>query len=53
MALADKGWRRALADDAHLKNGLNVCQGRVTFQAVARDLALDFTPAETFLAQAA
>jgi alanine dehydrogenase len=53
MALADKGWRQALADDAHLKNGLNVCQGRVTFQAVARDLALDYTPAETCLAEAA
>jgi alanine dehydrogenase len=53
IALADRGWRRALADDAHFRNGLNVCQGRVTFQAVARDLALDFTPAETFLAQAA
>ncbi len=53
IALAEKGWRQALADDAHLRNGLNVCQGRVTFAAVARDLALDFTPAETFLAQAA
>ena len=53
IALAEKGWRQALADDAHLRNGLNVCQGRVTFEAVACDLALDFTPAETFLAQAA
>jgi alanine dehydrogenase len=53
MALAEKGWRQALADDAHFKNGLNVCQGRVTFQAVARDLALDYTPAETCLAEAA
>ncbi|HSN45642.1 MAG TPA: alanine dehydrogenase, partial [Casimicrobiaceae bacterium] len=24
LALADKGWKKALADDAHLKNGLNV-----------------------------
>jgi alanine dehydrogenase len=53
IALADKGWRKALADDAHLKNGLNVCQGRVTFAAVARDLALDYTPAEACLAEAA
>jgi alanine dehydrogenase len=53
IALADKGWRKALADDPHLKNGLNVCQGRVTFAAVARDLALDYTPAETCLADAA
>jgi alanine dehydrogenase len=53
IALADKGWRKALADDPHLENGLNVCQGRVTFAAVARDLALDYTPAETCLAEAA
>jgi alanine dehydrogenase len=53
MALADKGWRQALIDDAHFKNGLNVCQGRITMQAVARDLALDYTPAETCLTAAA
>jgi alanine dehydrogenase len=53
IALADKGWQKALADDAHFKRGLNVCQGRVTFEAVARDLALDYTPAETCLAEAA
>jgi alanine dehydrogenase len=53
IALADKGWHKALADDAHLRNGLNMCRGRVTFEAVARDLALDYTPAETFLAEAA
>ena len=53
VALADKGWRHALAADPHFKDGLNVCQGRITFQAVARDLALDYTPAETCLAEAA
>jgi alanine dehydrogenase len=37
-ALADKGWKRALADDAHLLQGLNVCLGEVTHEAVARDL---------------
>jgi alanine dehydrogenase len=35
VALADKGWRKALADDAHLRNGLNVCEGRVTFASAA------------------
>src|SRR4051812_29127536 len=28
LALAGKGWRKALADDQHLRNGLNVCQGK-------------------------
>jgi alanine dehydrogenase len=49
IALADKGWRRALAANPHLKNGLNVCQGKVTYEAVARDLGYDFVPPETLL----
>ncbi|MDO8719953.1 MAG: alanine dehydrogenase [Polaromonas sp.] len=40
LALADKGWQQALADDAHLANGLNVQDGRLTHAAVAR--ALDY-----------
>ena len=38
LALADKGWKKALADDAHLKNGLNVAFGKVTCQPVAEAL---------------
>jgi alanine dehydrogenase len=42
VALADKGWRRALADNPHLRAGLNVALGRVTYEAVARDLGYEF-----------
>ena len=49
VALATKGWRKALLEDAHLRNGLNVCQGKVTYQAVARDLGYDYVPAESLL----
>ncbi|MEQ8348007.1 MAG: alanine dehydrogenase [Sneathiellaceae bacterium] len=49
LALADKGWRRALAEDRHLRNGLNVHGGRLTYRAVADALALPFTPAEQAL----
>jgi len=38
LALAGKGWKRALADDPHLKNGLNVAFGKVTCQPVAEAL---------------
>jgi alanine dehydrogenase len=51
VAIADKGWRRALGDDPHLKNGLNVCRGRITHPAVARDLGLLLTPADAALAE--
>ena len=50
LALANKGWREALKDDAHLRNGLNICGGRVTHQAVAHDLGLTYTPAESAMA---
>jgi alanine dehydrogenase len=49
MALADKGFRRALADDAHLRNGLNVHEGKLTYRAVAEALALPFVAAEEAL----
>ena len=38
LQLADKGWRQALTDNAHLRAGLNVHSGRVTHEAVARAL---------------
>lgn len=48
LALANKGWKRALADDAGLKNGLNIHEGRITFKAVAEALGrtADYRPAE-------
>jgi len=49
VALANKGWQRAMADDSHLRRGLNVCQGKITFEAVARALGYDYSPAESLL----
>src|SRR5690606_13473339 len=46
LALANKGWQQALRDNPHLRNGLNVCQGRVTFDAVARAHGYDYLSAE-------
>jgi alanine dehydrogenase len=46
LALADKGWRKALADDAHLRHGLNIHAGAVTYEAVARDLGFSYVSAE-------
>ncbi|EYD74556.1 Alanine dehydrogenase [Rubellimicrobium mesophilum DSM 19309] len=50
LALADKGWKRALAEDAHLKNGLNVHAGRIAHPAVAEALGLPLLQPETALA---
>ena len=35
VAIADKGWKRALGDDPHLLQGLNVAFGKVTCAPVA------------------
>jgi alanine dehydrogenase len=49
LALADKGYRRALGEDPHLRAGLNVYEGKVTHRAVAEALKLKFTPPEAAL----
>ncbi|MEE8187662.1 MAG: alanine dehydrogenase, partial [Kiloniellales bacterium] len=43
LALANKGHRRALAEDPHLKKGLNVAGGKITYKAVAEAHGLPFT----------
>ena len=50
LALADKGWRRACADDPHLCNGLNVQGGEVTCGAVAEALGVAHRPLREALA---
>jgi alanine dehydrogenase len=49
LALADKGVRRALADDPHLRNGLNVHEGQITHRAVAGALKLPYVAPEQAL----
>jgi len=49
VALANKGWKQALRDNAHLKAGLNVAAGQVTYEAVARDLGYEYVAAESLL----
>ena len=49
LALADKGYKQALLDDQHLLNGLNVCQGKVSYEAVAHSLGYDYIEAKTAL----
>ena len=48
VQLANKGLQ-AMLDDEHLLNGLNVHRGKVTYDAVARDLGYEFVPARDAL----
>jgi alanine dehydrogenase len=49
VALADKGWKQALKDNVHLKNGLNVANGHVTYEAVAKALGYSYVSPDTLL----
>ncbi|HSI59282.1 MAG TPA: alanine dehydrogenase [Ideonella sp.] len=49
VALAQKGWRQALQDDPHLRAGLNVALGKITYQAVAHGLGYEHVPSASIL----
>jgi alanine dehydrogenase len=49
LAIATKGWKRALSEDPHLKNGLNVAAGRVTHKAVAEALSYKYAAPEAVM----
>lgn len=40
LAIAGKGWRKALSEDVNLRGGLNVCGGHITHAGVAESLNL-------------
>ncbi len=48
-ALAGKGWKRALAEDSQLRNGLNIWNGKVTCEPVAEALGYEYVPADAAL----
>ncbi|MCA3456970.1 MAG: alanine dehydrogenase [Rhodobacter sp.] len=51
LALADKGWKQACADDANLLAGLNVHAGHLTYGAVGAALGLEvMAPAQALAA---
>jgi alanine dehydrogenase len=53
LQLANKGWRQAVADNPALLKGVNMVEGRVTYQAVADTFGMEYVPATTFLAEPA
>jgi len=46
LALAQKGWQQALADDRNLMAGLNIQAGRITHPAVAQSLGATYLAPE-------
>ena len=48
-AIARYGWQEAMRRDEHLLNGLNVCRGSLTYEAVGTALGIDVKPAITYI----
>lgn len=49
LALANDGWRVAMQENPHLLAGLNVCEGKLTYEAVADSLGLSYTDPASLL----
>ncbi len=49
LQLANKGWKKACADNQELKLGLNVVRGKVVYKGVSDAFGLEYTPVDTIL----
>jgi alanine dehydrogenase len=50
IQLANKGWKQACQDNAELRLGLNVVNGKVVYEGVSQAFSLDYTPVSEVLA---
>jgi alanine dehydrogenase len=50
LAIADKGWKQAVLDDAALAKGVNILDGKVTYMQVAEAHGLDYVELGSLLA---
>ena len=49
LRIADMGWKDALRRDKYLAEGLNVCGGKITYEAVAEAIGTDYVPVSAML----
>ncbi|MBA2872836.1 alanine dehydrogenase [Anoxybacillus calidus] len=49
LQIANKGVHKAIMENPALKLGVNVANGEITYEAVARDLGYEYVPVETAL----
>lgn len=49
IQLANKGWKKACQDNAELRLGLNVVDGKVVYKGVSDAFNLEYTPVDAFL----
>jgi alanine dehydrogenase len=49
LAIADKGWKQAVIDDAALAQGVNVLDGKITYKPVADAHGMNYTPLDRLM----
>jgi alanine dehydrogenase len=49
LAIADKGWKRAITDDRALAKGLNVVDGKIVYRPVAEAHGMNYTALSTII----
>jgi len=49
LAIADKGWKQAVADDAALAKGMNVLEGKITYKPVADAHGMEYVALEQLI----
>ena len=49
LLLANKGWKKALRDNAALRKGLNIVEGKVTYPGVAESFGMPLSDPDSFL----
>lgn len=49
IELANKGWKKSVQENKHLMNGMHICCGNVTYEAIARDLGYNYVDPLTLI----
>jgi alanine dehydrogenase len=49
LAIADKGWKQAVLDDPALAKGVNILEGKITYEPVAVAHEMSYTPLEELI----
>ncbi|BCR06270.1 alanine dehydrogenase [Desulfuromonas versatilis] len=52
VAIANQGWQQVARENPHIKEGINVACGKVTYRGVAEAFGLEYTPVDELLAPA-
>jgi alanine dehydrogenase len=49
LAIAGKGWQRAMQENREIRLGANVVAGKITYRSVAEAFGMDYTPIDNIL----